>query len=63
MPTAPGDQQLPRPQEVFISYSRKDQEFVRRLYEALNRRDRKAWVDWGGHSAGGRIRAGHLWRD
>ena len=46
MPAAPGDQQLPRPQEVFISYSRKDKEFVRRLYEALERRDREAWADW-----------------
>ena len=46
MPAAPGDQQAPRPQEVFISYSRKDKEFVRRLYEALKRRDREAWVDW-----------------
>src|SRR4029453_644047 len=46
MPAALGNQQLPRPQEVFISYSRKDKEFVRRLHEALNRRDREAWVDW-----------------
>src|SRR4029453_15253917 len=46
MPEALGNQQLPRPQEVFISYSRKDKEFVRRLHEALNRRDREAWVDW-----------------
>jgi tetratricopeptide (TPR) repeat protein len=46
MPAAPGDQQVPRPQEVFISYSRKDKEFVRRLHEALSRRDREAWVDW-----------------
>jgi tetratricopeptide (TPR) repeat protein len=46
MPAALGDQQVPRPQEVFISYSRKDKEFVRRLYEALKRRDREAWVDW-----------------
>jgi WD40 repeat protein len=46
MPAAPGDQQVPRPQEVFISYSRKDKEFVRRLHEALSQRDREAWVDW-----------------
>ena len=46
MPAVTGDQQVPRPQEVFISYSRKDKEFVRRLYEALKRRDREAWVDW-----------------
>ncbi|HEX4696947.1 MAG TPA: TIR domain-containing protein, partial [Candidatus Udaeobacter sp.] len=48
MPAAPRDQQAPRPQEVFISYSRKDKEFVRRLDEALKRRDREAWVDWEG---------------
>jgi hypothetical protein len=46
MPAAPGYKQLPRPQEVFISYSRKDKEFVRRLDEELKRRDREAWVDW-----------------
>jgi WD40 repeat protein len=46
MPAARGDQQVPRPQEVFISYSRKDKEFVRRLHEALSQRDREAWVDW-----------------
>jgi tetratricopeptide (TPR) repeat protein len=46
MPAAPGDQQLPRPQEVFISYSRKDTDFVRRLDEALKSRGREAWVDW-----------------
>ena len=48
MPVPPGDEQAPRPQEVFISYSRKDKEFVRRLDEALKRRDREAWVDWEG---------------
>ena len=42
MPTTPRDQQGPRPQEVFISYSRKDKEFVGRLYEAPKRRDREA---------------------
>src|SRR5215472_14575702 len=46
MPGSPGDGQAPRPQEVFISYSRKDKEFVRRLDEALKRRDREAWADW-----------------
>jgi hypothetical protein len=46
MPATPGHPQVPRPQEVFISYSRKDKEFVGRLYEALKRRDREAWVDW-----------------
>src|SRR5262249_25549771 len=48
MPAASGDKQLPRSQEVFISYSRKDKEFVRRLDEELKRRDREAWVDWEG---------------
>jgi WD40 repeat protein len=42
------DQQAPHPQEVFISYSRKDTEFVRRLDEELRRRNREAWVDWEG---------------
>src|SRR5262245_53899992 len=46
MSAPPGDGQAPRTQEVFISYSRKDKEFVRRLDEELKRRDREAWVDW-----------------
>jgi tetratricopeptide (TPR) repeat protein len=46
MSAALGDQQLPRPQEIFISYSRKDKDFVRRLDEALKSRGREAWVDW-----------------
>jgi len=46
MPATPGDQQVPRPQEVFISYSRKDTDFVRRVDEALKSRGREAWVDW-----------------
>lgn len=33
---------------AFISYARKDREFVRRLYGALEERGRKAWVDWEG---------------
>jgi Tfp pilus assembly protein PilX len=48
MPAESPDQQAPRSQEVFISYSRKDKEFVRRLDEELKRRDREAWVDWEG---------------
>jgi TIR domain-containing protein len=48
MSAASPDQQAPRSQEVFISYSRKDKEFVRRLDEELKRRDREAWVDWEG---------------
>ena len=31
---------------VFISYSRKDKEFVRKLGEALTACEREAWVDW-----------------
>lgn len=34
--------------DVFISYSRKDKEFVQRLDDALRQRDREAWVDWEG---------------
>jgi len=48
MAAASRDQKLPQSQEVFISYSRKDKEFVRRLDEELKRRDREAWVDWQG---------------
>src|SRR6266513_2961834 len=48
MPAPPGDKQLPQSEDVFISYSRKDKEFVRRLDEELKRRDREAWVDWEG---------------
>jgi WD40 repeat protein len=32
--------------DIFISYSRKDTDFVRRLDEALKSRGREAWVDW-----------------
>src|SRR5947208_4632570 len=32
--------------EVFISHSRKDKDFVRRLDETLKSRGREAWVDW-----------------
>jgi hypothetical protein len=48
MPAASPDEQVPRSQEVFISYSRKDKEFVSRLDEELKRRGREAWVDWEG---------------
>ena len=34
--------------DVFISYSRDDDAFVRRLYDVLNERERSAWVDWKG---------------
>ncbi len=42
MLATPGDQQVPPAQEVFISYSRKDHDFVRRLDEALTSRGREA---------------------
>jgi hypothetical protein len=32
--------------QVFISYSRKDKEFVRKLGDALAAQKREAWVDW-----------------
>jgi hypothetical protein len=32
--------------QVFISYSRKDKDFVRRLGDALAAQKREAWVDW-----------------
>jgi len=33
---------------VFLSYSRRDQDFVRRLHDALAARDYEVWVDWEG---------------
>ncbi|MBD2066357.1 TIR domain-containing protein [Leptolyngbya sp. FACHB-671] len=32
--------------DVFISYSRKDTDFVKALYAALEARNRSTWVDW-----------------
>ena len=32
--------------DVFISYAREDQDFVRALHQALEERDRDTWVDW-----------------
>lgn len=34
--------------EVFISYSRKNKEFVTRLHAALEEQGRETWVDWEG---------------
>ena len=34
--------------DVFISYSRKDAEFVHQLFDRLDRQQRQAWVDWQG---------------
>ncbi|MBV9465035.1 MAG: toll/interleukin-1 receptor domain-containing protein, partial [Solirubrobacterales bacterium] len=31
---------------VFISYSRRDQGFVKRLHDALKSRQYEVWVDW-----------------
>jgi len=32
--------------DVFISYSRRDIDFVRHLFDQLTARDRKPWADW-----------------
>jgi len=48
MPASDQDKAAPGRAEVFISYSRKDREFVRRLEEALESRGRETWVDWQG---------------
>ena len=32
--------------DVFISYSRKDEDFVRKLHDALVQKGRDVWVDW-----------------
>ncbi|MCA9909871.1 MAG: toll/interleukin-1 receptor domain-containing protein, partial [Anaerolineae bacterium] len=32
--------------DVFISYSRKDSEFVRQLVDALSQQQRAVWIDW-----------------
>ncbi len=32
--------------DVFISYSRRDKDIVRRLYDALAAQKRDVWVDW-----------------
>lgn len=32
--------------DVFISYSRKDKDFVRKLHENLSKQERDVWVDW-----------------
>src|ERR1700753_1122963 len=32
--------------QVFISYSRKDKDFVSKLYDALVAQQREAWIDW-----------------
>jgi hypothetical protein len=57
--------------DVFISYSRKDTAFVRRLSDAPEQRQREPWVDWEGIRpteefmlaiyAGRGVRASALW--
>jgi hypothetical protein len=32
--------------DVFVSYSRKDMDFVRKLHDALAEHNWQAWVDW-----------------
>ena len=32
--------------DVFISYSRRDIDFVRHLFDQLKTRDRELWADW-----------------
>ncbi|GAB4206607.1 MAG: hypothetical protein Fur006_63810 [Coleofasciculaceae cyanobacterium] len=32
--------------DIFISYSRKDKEFVKKLHEALSKQNRDTWIDW-----------------
>ena len=34
--------------DVFISYSRKDSDFVRQLHDALSKKDKGVWIDWEG---------------
>ncbi len=46
MKLAAAEKRTAQPHEAFISYSRKDKEFVRRLDDALQSRGRRAWVDW-----------------
>lgn len=48
MPPSAPDKSAPQRSDVFISYSRKDREFVKRLEDELQRRGREAWVDWEG---------------
>src|SRR5512134_649874 len=38
--------------DVFISYSRKDIDFARRIVETLQQNGRGSWIDWGDLSSG-----------
>jgi len=42
---AQADRSGERHASVFISYSRRDKDFVRRLADALTKRKRETWVD------------------
>jgi len=46
--TAPPPEARTQPErpDAFVSYSRKDEQFVRRLAAALDARDKDIWVDW-----------------
>jgi len=50
VPAPPGLRAPPSPfvSDVFLSYSRRDGEVVRRLHAALAATGREAWVDWAG---------------
>ena len=41
-----GEAEVAPTTDVFVSYSRNDQEFVRRLHDALTEHGRECWVDW-----------------
>jgi WD40 repeat protein len=43
-----GASSFPSRCDVFISYSRRDQAFVRRIFNALTEDQRRVWVDWEG---------------
>src|SRR6266516_991069 len=43
---AANDHAQPERPDVFLSYSRKDEVFVRRLVDALEQRGKDVWVDW-----------------
>jgi len=45
MATEAPNKEASRPHDIFISYSRKDKEFVRRLDDELKSGGREAWVD------------------
>ncbi|WP_404786021.1 toll/interleukin-1 receptor domain-containing protein [Altericista sp. CCNU0014] len=47
----------PRPNEIFISYSRRDKSFVQKLDRAFRQVNRDPWIDWED------IQEGELWRE